>query len=1110
MADFDLALQAQFKFQELFNQLGWDRPPGQQPLAVEVGDHKYALDVVAHKRGVQVLHFRPAADGRIPEYGVRQKIDRKVTAEAREHLIIFTDAAETTQVWQWVDRSPGHPNQYREVRWSKGESVELLRQKLNAIAFTIEDEELLLVTDVTRKLAGGFDRDKVTKKFYTEFDKQRLAFTDFIAGIPHVGKAIAEDQRWYAAVLIDRLLFLWFLQEKGFLDDKKDYLQQRLQAHVQSTTTQSFYRTFLCPLFFRGFAEQRTTHNRAAIEAEFGKVPYLNGGLFAQHELERRYGEALDVEDAAFSKLFEFFAKWDWHLDDRPLGSGNEINPDVLGYIFEKFVNQKQMGAYYTKEDITDYIGKNTIIPCLLAKVRAEHPKAFDELAWLMLKESGDTYIYPAMLKGVDIDYPAEIANGLDVDAPDLLDRRKSWNTRANDAASLPTEIWREAITRHQRTREVRAKIEAGELRDVSDLITYNLDIRLFAQQLIERCTDRALLKSFWFALAGRLPQRSNEKYRHGLSVLDPTCGSGAFLLAALNILKPLYDASLRAMHAIRNDALIAGVQSHPETWKEIDAILARFATNRPDRVHDYAVTKHIIVNNLYGVDIEEQATEIAKLRLFLKLVALLEPGDDIEPLPDIDFNIRHGNTLIGYATDAETERAVKGATQGNLFSDAWEDIRIRLARVEQEYNNFQIQQVQHGGHVSIDDKNALETTLSDLEETLNYHLAKEYGIDPHKTEKYERWKASHQPFHWYVDFYPLMASGGFDAVIGNPPYVEVSEIDKYSLLGYETARTGNLYANTYERSLLLANSSGFVGEIIPVSCLSTARYVELGNLVRRRGTVVASHFNDRPAKLFDGLEHIRLTVLLSYPSVEKRVFCSNFHRWLAEERATLFNALCFENVGDISLGMTEAKVGSPTGVRILRQLSSFRLPLSSEYQDSGQYNIFYTRKLSHFLQVLDTVPILLDEDGAQRAPSELKKLTFNSQEAASFGVALLNSSLFFWFFTVYSDCRNVNRREIDLFPSGLRQAGKEQIAQVVEAASQLMSSLQSNSKNIVVNYKKHGKMTIQNFFPRLSKLDIDRIDQILASIYLLSDEQLDYIVNHDIKYRLGQSYSDN
>lgn len=1095
-----------FRFKPLFNELGWDLPTQQQPFSVAVGDATWLLNVVAVKKGVQVLHCRPDGEGRIPDYATRQKIERKVTPEVREHLIVFTDAAQTTQIWQWVSRLPGKTAQYREVNFRKGETPELLTQKLSRLHFTLDEEELLTVLGVTQRMDDATPREKVTKKFYGDFEKQRKAFAEFIDGIP----AASEDQRWYTAVLIDRLMFLWFLQEKSFLDGKKDYLQSRLAVHSQTQPGASFYKSFLAPLFFRGFAEERTASNRAGIEAAFGNVPYLNGGLFAPHPLEQRYGDALDVADAAFVKLFAFFDEWEWHLDERPLKSGKEINPDVLGYIFEKFVNQKQMGAYYTKEDITDYIGKNTIIPCLLAKVRAEHPTAFDALVWPLLQSSGDAYIYPAMRKGVDEAYPPEIANGLDTEAPDLLARRKPWNKRAAEAASLPTEIWRETIARHQRTREVRAKIAAGELKEVGDLITYNLDIRQFAQDLIERCTDVALLKSFWFALAGRLPRKSNEKFRHGLSVLDPTCGSGAFLFAALNILKPLYDATLRTLHAVRCDALISGETSHPEKWAEVDALLKRFATAGSERAQDYAVIKHIIVNNLYGVDLEKQATEIAKLRLFLKLVSLLEPGDDIEPLPDIDFNIRHGNTLVGYATADETEKAVKGATQGNLFSDAWEDIRIRLCAVEVQYNQFQIQQVQQGGHVSPADKQSLVDKLAELEEMLNYHLAKEYGVNTTKIADYEKWKLSHQPFHWYVDFYPLMAGGGFDAVIGNPPYIELGEIKDYCPKGYLTLGAGNLYALTYERSLLLVNQTGYVGEIIPVSCLSTPRYSVLAELVRARGDVIASHFNDRPAKLFDGLEHIRLSILLSLPGKQKIIHASNFRRWFTEERPVLMDTLCFTNVSSLKIEGTEAKIGSVIGMQILNKLSKFKIPLAGEYQKNGTHKVFYTRKLSHFLQVLDRPPQLLGSDGLNREASELKSLNFPTETAANFCLGVLNSSLFYWFFTAYSDCRNVNRREIDFFPSGFRLASDLDLNRLGVLTKKLMESMQVNSKFLTMDYKKHGKMTIQCFFPRLSKLDIDELDILLGGIYGLTSEQLEFVINCDIKYRVGQGAESN
>src|SRR3989449_9027135 len=78
-----------------------------------------------------------------------------------------------------------------------------------------------------------------------------------------------------------------------------------------------------------------------------------------------------------------------------------------------------------------------------------------------------------------------------------------------------------------------------------------------------------------------------------------------------------------------------------------------------------YFILKSIIVNNLYAVDIMEEAVEICKLRLFLKLAAQVEPNHDdpnlgIEPLPDTDFNVRAGNTLVGYASADEVRRCMK------------------------------------------------------------------------------------------------------------------------------------------------------------------------------------------------------------------------------------------------------------------------------------------------------------------------------------------------------------------------------------------------------------------------------------------------------------------
>ncbi len=1096
----------QFRFKQLFNELGWDLPAQQQPYTVAVGDETWLLDVVAVKKGVQILHCRPDAHGQLPEYTTRQKIERKVTPEVREHLIVFTDRAQTTQVWQWVARVPGKTAQYREVNFRQGETPELLTQKLSRLHFTLDEEELLTVLGVTQRLDDATPREKVTKKFYGEFEKQRKAFAEFISGIP----VTSEDQRWYTAVLIDRLMFLWFLQEKGFLDGGKDYLQSRLAAHLDATPGASFYKSFLSPLFFRGFAEERTPANSAAIAAEFGNVPYLNGGLFAPHQLEQRYGDALDVADAAFVKLFAFFDEWEWHLDERPLKSGKEINPDVLGYIFEKFVNQKQMGAYYTKEDITDYIGKNTIIPCLLAKVRAEHVAAFDALAWPLLQYSGDAYIYPAMLKGVDAPYPTEITNGLDTEAPDLLARRKPWNKRADDALSLPTEIWRETIARHQRTREVRLKLAAGELKDAGDLITYNLNIRQFVQDLIERCTDVALLKSFWFALAGRLPRKSNEKFRHGLSVLDPTCGSGAFLFAALNILKPLYDATLRTLQAVRSDALIASEKSHPEKWAEVDELLNRFAASSSERAQDYAVIKHIIVNNLYGVDIEEQATEIAKLRLFLKLVALLEPGDDIEPLPDIDFNIRHGNTLVGYATEEETKRAVLGlgsdalTRTGNLFGDdPWLKIKLDLVVVEQKYNNFQIQQVQHDTHASSEDKQELVRALAVLEETLNEHLAKEYGIDPTKTKKYNDWKVAHQPFHWYVDFYPLMTNGGFDVIIGNPPYLEFREIG-YDLRGYATTDSSAVHAVCIERSNELLQPHGAMSMIVPLALVSTQRMKVVQKILEKVRTVWYSNFAWRPAKLFDTVNRA-LTIFVVTPGGTGKTYATGYTKWTADTREPLIPCLTYHEVSKDRPAFWVPKLSSSVEQNLLAKMLAHKTTVAQLMVKQGD-KIFYRCDGGLYWKVFTDFAPRFVLNGRVGSSSRETSFGVDSKHTRPL-IALLSSNTFWWWYTLTSNVRHLNPYDVQTFPVAPKVVEDLYFASL---ADQYATDMVSNSTMLVREQKKTGTTQTQSFKIQKSKSLIDEIDIALAKHYGFNTEELDYIINYDIKYRMGQGIEDN
>ena len=386
--------------------------------------------------------------------------------------------------------------------------------------------------DVTSRVRSSFDIERVTKKFYDHFKKEHTAFLKFLNGIPD-----EEMRRWYASVMLNRLMFIYFIQKKGFLDNDSNYLPTKL-TRSQEQGTDQYYKEFLCPLFFEGFTKPETERSRD-VKRLLGKIPYLNGGIFQKHQLETLHGENIEIPDTAFEQLFTFFEQYQWHLDDRPLRNDNEINPDVLGYIFEKYINQKQMGAYYTKEDIRDDISKNTIIPCLFDKTRKACKTAFegDSSVWKSLQEDPDRYIYDAVKKGVKLDLPEEIAAGID----DVAKRNDCWNTLASDEYALPTEIWREVVARRQRYETIRSKLANGEVRDINDLITYNLNIRQFAHDVIENCENPELLRAFYKAITQ-------------VTILDPTCGSRAFLFAALNILEPLYEACLDRMQVFLDE----------------------------------------------------------------------------------------------------------------------------------------------------------------------------------------------------------------------------------------------------------------------------------------------------------------------------------------------------------------------------------------------------------------------------------------------------------------------------------------------------------------------------------------------------------------------------
>ena len=1061
-------------FRQLFLECFWNNPTTSAPYRIALGDAEMEVREVAQK-GLKVYVSRVET---LPDSATRRLIDTKLRKLSHDYFVIFVSTAEPFHhLWsipvKTVDR-----RQLVTVEYVNDDQAAFLLEKMNALTFSLDENPTVL--DVVARVHAAFlvNTTEVTKQFYQCFRREH---DRFVAGIENItGK---DEREWYASVMLNQLMFCYFIQKKRFLNFDEDYLGNKLREtqakRGRDRFYESFYRSFLKQLFSDGLDKPVAARSDYFLR-KYGRIPYLNGGMFSMHQIEKE-NKDIDIPDAVFERLFAFFDEWHWHLDSRLTATGRDINPDVLGYIFEQYINDRaQMGAYYTKEDITEYIGRNTIVPWLWRKATGGAKVDFGiltqrgEEALGDLGELGARYLFPAMRKGIDLPLPPEIEKGVAVEPQTTLRaRRAEWNRPANESYALPTEIWRETVSRRQRCAEIREKFAKGEIKDIHDFITYNLDIRAFAEDVIRTTDDHLLVLHFYKAL-------------REVTVLDPTCGSGAFLFAALNILEPLYEACLDRMEEFheRNQRLFED---------ELAEIAGKFRSNR-----QYFIYKNIILRNLYGVDIMHEAVEIARLRLFLKMVAVVDvdPSDDnlgLDPLPDIDFNIRCGNTLVGYAMEKEIE---DGLVNGDMFAYAELKGRIdeEMRKTSMAFDFFRREQLNlQGDHQQlVDAKKEINKRLKAIRDLLDSHL-----YDRHSGKTKEQWLADTQPFHWYTEFYPIMKGrGGFDVIIGNPPYLELRELEKYKLPDtYSTLPCANLYASVMERCDGIVSEKGRLGFIVPVSSVSTDRYATLQDILKQHDHWY-SNYDDRPCRLFEQLEHIRLSIhIMAPPSQQRLNFATGYRRWGEGERATLFERVCYVPSRAGQIAGTLPKLTSDIEDSIIEKMNNCRTVAS--YMTNGSETIYYTRKLGSFVQVLDFVPVIRDSANRLRKPSELKTVSFDSKCDATSTLLGLNSNLFRWFLTVYSDCRNLNKREVESYPIPFGSLSGEKDAR--KLASRLMKAFQDTSE-----MRTMGNLTIQCIIPRKNKPIIDEIDELMAKHYGFTEEELDFIINYDIKYRMG------
>ncbi len=234
-----------------------------------------------------------------------------------------------------------------------------------------------------KDLEEAFSVERLSREFFTQYKAIYEQFvTDIIQNKSKINLFRATSQelqekasRDFVKKMMGRIVFLYFLQKKGWMGCKTRWKggDEQFMKHLfeAADKNSSFYMNYLEPLFFETLNAKRVESEEDCVihDTLFGKVPFLNGGLF---EREDTHPENLTLEWDTFNRLFEVLNNYNFTIiEDDPDFKEVAVDPEMLGHIFENLLeeNRNKTGAFYTPKEIVQYMCQESIIEYLHTKL---------------------------------------------------------------------------------------------------------------------------------------------------------------------------------------------------------------------------------------------------------------------------------------------------------------------------------------------------------------------------------------------------------------------------------------------------------------------------------------------------------------------------------------------------------------------------------------------------------------------------------------------------------------------------------------------------------------------------------------------------------------------
>ena len=504
-------------------------------------------------------------------------------------------------------------------------------------------------------------------------------------------------------------------------------------------------------------------------------------------------------------------------------------------------------------------------------------------------------------------------------------------------------------------------------------------------------------------------------------------------------------------------------------------------------------IKRHIIQNNIYGVDIERGAVDIARLRFWLSLIV---DEKSPEALPNLDFKIMQGNSLLeqykGVDLSTMTEKKI-GAGESLTFFDSMLDVYRK---------NLRDKLTEYYACPEHDKKMQLRKDIADIvkQELVEQGIHIDFeDMDLSANSQFFLWHT------WFHDVFSRPSKEGFDIVIGNPPYGAKydNQTKRYYKNTYVTANSirglqkGALdtYTLFIELGYNLLRKNGSFAYIVPISLTSSDSLTGVHRLlIGNCDTIYISSYAVRPKPVFENA--VVNTSILLFKKTEtpcQYIFSTKMHRRGNEfELQRLIDNLQFVDVKGQTLYGRIPKIGSEIEKTILNKLFNYT-KLGSLIKTSGS-PIIYRFAGGRYFKVVTNY---------STGSSAERTIYFANSKIADAVGCILSSSLSFWFYQIFSDNLNWKTYEIENFT--VPQLSAEDIDYLDKLYSRYLSDIEAKANiRITSGESTYNVDSFKEYKIVRSKAIIDEIDDYICPLYGLTQEETDFIKNYELEFRLA------